>query len=130
MPNKAMKFCLHPGCSELTSNAYCAAHQQEHEQAAYKRRDNKWLHLYHDPRWCNPVWGLRAMQLREYPFCVDCIKEGRPLSESLATVADHIKPHKGNPTLFFNKGNLQSQCDQHHNRKTAREDGGFGNPRG
>ncbi|WP_338080605.1 HNH endonuclease signature motif containing protein [Cohnella luojiensis] len=43
-----------------------------------------------------------------------------------ATVVDHIKPHKGNKILFWDKNNWQPLCKQHHDRKTAIEDGGFG----
>jgi hypothetical protein len=46
-----------------------------------------------------------------------------------STIADHIIPHKGNWVLFCDLDNLQGLCDACHSRKTAQEDGGFGNRR-
>jgi 5-methylcytosine-specific restriction protein A len=42
-------------------------------------------------------------------------------------VVDHIKPHRGDMTLFWDPNNHQPACDECHNIKTAREDGAFGN---
>lgn len=53
-----------------------------------------------------------------------CEAEGFYVS---ATVTDHIRPHRGDPTLFWADWNHQSLCKTHHSSKTAREDGGFGN---
>ena len=39
----------------------------------------------------------------------------------MATVADHIIPHKGNLELFWDEGNLQALCKSCHDRKTAKE---------
>ncbi|WP_390622926.1 HNH endonuclease [Ralstonia syzygii] len=46
-----------------------------------------------------------------------------------ATVVDHIVPHKGDQHLFWRRSNWQALCKACHDRKTAREDGGFANPR-
>jgi 5-methylcytosine-specific restriction protein A len=46
-----------------------------------------------------------------------------------ATDVDHIKPHKGDMTLFWDRTNWQSLCGPCHSAKTAAEDGGFGNAR-
>ena len=51
----------------------------------------------------------RAAQLEAAPLCCMCEREGRI---RLATVADHIKPHRGDPVLFA--GPLQSLCASHH----------------
>jgi len=37
-----------------------------------------------------------------------------------ATVADHIRAHKGNPALFFDPANLQSLCKPHHDSAKQR----------
>lgn len=47
-----------------------------------------------------------------------------------ATEVDHIVPHRGDERLFRDEKNLQSLCRPCHSRKTAVEDGGFGNYRG
>jgi hypothetical protein len=43
-----------------------------------------------------------------------------------ATVVDHIVPHRGNMRLFWARENWAARCKPHHDAKTAREDGGFG----
>lgn len=47
----------------------------------------------------------------------------------LATIVDHIIPHKGNMELFWDRDNWQAMSKECHDKKTAREDGGFGNSR-
>lgn len=46
-----------------------------------------------------------------------------------ATEVDHIKPHRGDMVLFWDESNWQGLCRSHHSRKTAGENGGFGNQR-
>ena len=70
------------------------------------------------------VWQLLSRQvLREEPTCriVPC---GRPSQH-----ADHIIPVRQRPDLRLVRSNVQGLCASHHSAKTAREDGGFGNPR-
>jgi 5-methylcytosine-specific restriction protein A len=38
-----------------------------------------------------------------------------------ATVVDHVVPHRGDPVLFWEESNWQSQCQPCHDAKTARE---------
>ena len=64
--------------------------------------------------------------LAAHPLCVRC--EAAGVVEA-ATVVDHIVPHRGDKTLFWDRDNWQSLCDRHHNVKTAMEDGGFGRRR-
>ena len=40
----------------------------------------------------------------------------------MATVVDHIKPHRGDKKLFWDRGNWQPLCEHHHNVKTMTED--------
>jgi 5-methylcytosine-specific restriction protein A len=65
--------------------------------------------------------ALRAQQLDAHP---DCCVHG---CMNRATVVDHRTPHRGQQHLFFDPANLQSMCKVHHDSKTARHDGGFGN---
>ena len=46
---------------------------------------------------------------------------------STTTEINYIIPHKGNQQLIWDENNLQALCKSCHSRKTAREDGGFGN---
>lgn len=83
------------------------------EAQAYR----KWYKTY---RWQQ----RRKAHLDANPLCVNCAKHGRV---TVATVADHIKPHKGDVELFWN-GPLQSLCDAdpwrcHSSIKQAEERG-------
>ena len=62
--------------------------------------------------------------LRKHPLCVFCERRGRT---TLAEVVDHVEPHQGDRALFWDRSNWQALCKECHDRKTAREDGGFGN---
>ena len=59
----------------------------------------------------------REQQLRAHPLCCYCEREGRIV---VATVADHVTPHRGNPALF--DGPLQSLCATCHSSTKAKEE--------
>lgn len=65
----------------------------------------------------------RERFLQKHPLCRHCENEGylEP-----ANVVDHITPHKGDQSLFWDQDNWQSLCKRHHDQKTVKEDGGFG----
>jgi len=70
-------------------------------------------------------WNVaRVLFLRKNPLCVECKKTGRVVA---ATVVDHVEPHRGNYQKFWDEMNWQPMCKPHHDAKTAKEDGGFGN---
>ena len=56
------------------------------------------------------------MVLREQPLCVECQKIGRL---TVATVLDHITPHKGDMDLFYRRDNLQQLCPAFPNIVTS-----------
>jgi 5-methylcytosine-specific restriction protein A len=64
----------------------------------------------------------RADFLQRFPRCMTrgC--------NSVASIVDHAVPHKGNDALFWDRSNWRARCKSCHDAKTAREDGGFGNP--
>lgn len=62
----------------------------------------------------------RSHQLEEHPLCRFCEAIGIVTE---ATVADHIKPHRGDADLFFD-GALQSLCKQCHDSVKQREESG------
>ncbi|MDG5498959.1 HNH endonuclease signature motif containing protein [Marinobacter sp. BGYM27] len=66
----------------------------------------------------------RAGYLAKHPLCVNCSDNNRVAA---ATDVDHIKPHRGDMQLFWDRSNWQGLCHPCHSAKTAREDGGFGN---
>jgi len=73
----------------------------------------------------NATWRkARKMYLSRHPLCVACYAQGVYTG---ANVVDHITPHKGDHSLFWDEANWQSLCYRCHNQKTAKIDGGFGN---
>jgi len=64
------------------------------------------------------LWqALRKQQLALQPLCVMCEALG---VVKASEVVDHIKPHRGDKTLFFNVNNLQSLCKQCHDSHKQR----------
>ncbi len=57
----------------------------------------------------------RATYLGRNQLCAACMKEGRP---TLATVVDHIVPHRGDVNLFWDTSNWQPLCKTCHDAKT------------
>jgi len=71
----------------------------------------------YDARWQRyRAWFLAQPQ---NVLCAACRRE-------VATVVDHIRPHKGDHDRFWDAQNHQPLCKSCHDRKTATEDGGFG----
>lgn len=61
----------------------------------------------------------REAFLRENPLCVMCTAQG---VVNVATVVDHITPHRGDQSLFWRRSNWQSLCSTHHSRDKQREE--------
>ena len=122
MPNKAKKPCSHFGCPNLTTERYCEAHKKDSQ--SYDRYRGSAKERGYDSRWRR----YRDAFLKAHPVCEcdECKANGwvKP-----ATVVDHIIPHKGDTVLFWDPKNHQAMYKPHHDAKTAREDGGFNNPR-
>jgi 5-methylcytosine-specific restriction enzyme A len=73
----------------------------------------------HDRRYGLQRWRRRArQQLREHPLCVMCLSQGQVVP---ASVADHVKPHRGDESLFW-FGELQSLCQLCHNVTKQRQE--------
>lgn len=112
MPRRPKTPCRHPGCPELVSygQKYCETHKKLHPEetrSAGKRG--------YGSRWQK----FSRNYLKAQPLCVRCQKEGKYVR---ATVVDHIKPHRGDPKLFWDVENMQPLCKPCHDRKTRRED--------
>jgi 5-methylcytosine-specific restriction protein A len=75
---------------------------------------HEYAHLY-DRRWRKQ----RAYFLQANPLCVMCQAQGFVTS---ATVVDHIKPHRGDLTLFWDANNWQSLCKHHHDSAKQAEE--------
>jgi 5-methylcytosine-specific restriction enzyme A len=66
------------------------------------------------PRWRR----ARAAYLARHPLCVRCQAEGRI---EPSTTVDHIVPHRGDQTLFWDEANWAAMCKRCHDAKTTRE---------
>jgi 5-methylcytosine-specific restriction enzyme A len=116
MPSKPLKPCNKMGCPKLTRERYCEDHKQL--KNSYDLNRGKYYERGYGHQWRK----ARAGYLAQHPICLRC--------GDIATVVDHIKPHKGDMTLFWDVGNWQPLCKTCHDRKTVKEDGGFGNDKG
>lgn len=81
--------------------------QSKKDQRSEEARE--WRKLYKTAQW---VKG-RAWHLRNNPLCVFCLEQGRA---EPAELVDHIKPHRGDKTIFFDAKNWQSLCWSCHSR--------------
>lgn len=115
MLNKVPRPCRHGGCMTLTTEGYCDKHKAD----LTPKRDSSSTRLY------GHKWRKESkLFLASHPYCAECTRQGR---RTLATEVDHIKPHRGNLKLFWDRNNWQGLCHCCHSTKTAKEDGGFGN---
>lgn len=83
----------------------------------------------------------RAGYLRSHPLCVYCLRDPAyaairgmvpstailrcaelGLASPVASVVDHIEPHRGDQALFWDKANWQSLCSTHHSADKQREE--------
>ena len=110
MALRPLRPCRHAGCPALTRDGWCPKHRPQH-----KRRVSAEYHAWYS----TPTWArLRADHLVAEPFCRACAAQG---IRTPATVVDHIRPHRGDWSLFVDTANHQSLCKYHHDQKTAQE---------
>jgi len=120
MPTRPKRPCKYPCCPELVQEGYCDKHAKDKQ--SYDRYRGSSTERGYDAKWRK----ARAVYLAKHPLCIVCMKDNKITP---ATVVDHIKPHKGDMVLFWDRSNWQSLCKRCHDIKTATEDGGFNNPR-
>ena len=97
----------------MVNGRFCEPHQQQADEAYERTR------LSASKRGYGRVWAkLRKMVLARDPICRtrDCTKP--------STDADHIIPKRRGGTSHTS--NLQGLCHECHSRKTATEDGRWG----
>ncbi len=95
------------------------AYERQRKAQADKRRGTSAERGY------NNEWRkARDIHLANEPLCRECLKSN---VFTPANVVDHVISHKGDMKLFWDKDNWQSLCKECHDRKTVKEDGGFGN---
>ena len=114
---RAARVCPIIGCPNLVhgKERYCSQHLHERQQAVDNNRPSASQRGY-DAEWQQ----IRDAYLEAHPWCVTC---GRKANE-----VDHVIPIQDGGTNDWD--NLRSFCKHHHSQHTARDGGGFGNPRG
>lgn len=113
---RAPTRCKHPGCGELivVGQRYCVTHLQRHAHDRRFARDvNAEVKASHRFYYSAAWKRAREEQLEAFPFCAEC---NRP-----ANVVDHVVPRRVDPSRELDATNLQSMCQQCHNRKRQRE---------
>ena len=101
MPRKPKRPCRYPGCPNLTDGVYCEEHAKIMEQ-----HYEKFQRGYSPGKRYGRAWKrIRDRYVHKHPLCEQCLKEGR---YTKATVVDHIRPHRGDPELFWNPDNWQA----------------------
>lgn len=113
VPRKPLRPCNKVGCPNLTRDRYCDEHNQLNNQ--YDKHRGTAAQRGYGAKWRK----ARIAFLSQHPICLRC--------GAIATVVDHIVPHKGDMGLFWSMSNWQPLCKACHDRKTVKEDGGFGN---
>ncbi len=113
MPFAPPKHC--PAGHPPFAGRVCPVCEASRRAASEARRPSAQARGY-DSAWSRASKGFLA----SHPNCTGC---GAP-----ATVVDHVQPHRGDRRLFWDKSNWAALCTSCHGRKTAGQDGGFGNP--
>ncbi len=120
MPYARPHLCNHPGCGELTSARLCGTHERQLKREYGRIRRISSGPVLHS----SYAWQKASRQfLRANPICRECLKSDRI---SVSAVTDHIVPHRGDLTLFWDRSNWQPLCKRCHDRKTALHDGRWG----
>ena len=119
MPLRAPSACNEPGCSGLTNKRFCDKHERKRQQLVDSKRPSAAKRGY-GSKWRR----LSKLFLQKNPLCTICLASGIVKASELV---DHIKPHLGNKILVWLQSNWQALCWSCHSKKTAKEDGGFGN---
>ncbi len=115
MPTRLLGPCNAPGCPNRQvagGKGYCAEHSGQ-AQRQYDARRGSAAERGYGSRWQR----ARLAWLHVNPLCAECHRQGRV---EAGVVVDHIMPHRGDETLFWNRDNWQTLCESCHNAKTAR----------
>lgn len=107
MPIRAPRIC---GCGKVVppdGRCPCRAKADAQRKARFDKTRPSASARGYDADWRR----ARIDFLRAHPFC-HCGAQ--------ATVVDHITPHKGDQSLFWDKSNWAALCSHHHNSAKQR----------
>ena len=117
--NLKRKMCDKTGCPNVHTNpgGRCSDHLKPTNRPDIASR--------HERGYTNAWARASKAYLRQNPWCVcdECRVSAKPRP---ADCVDHIKAHKGDMRLFWDKRNWRSMNSSCHGVKTVAEDGGFG----
>lgn len=82
-----------------------------------KRQANTaWRKWYKLKRWTDMRWQVLV------DACFTCARCGKFEGKTSKLVADHRRPHRGNPDLFWDRQNLQCLCSECHDGAKRQEE--------
>ncbi|MCD4504782.1 HNH endonuclease [Chromobacterium piscinae] len=125
-PSRPCRYAMQ-GCRQMAApgNSCCPDHTSHVRRVADQRRMSDET-VAKVRRWYRQrIWFAR----RDACLKAALYRCATPGCMERATDCDHIRPHRGDWSLFIESSNHQALCHSCHSRKTAREDGGFGNRR-
>ena len=112
------KACAKPMCPNTFTGPgqYCDEHKPP------PREDNR---PGARQRGYNRQWEkARRIYLHSHPWC-ECEECKASKKPRRAEVVDHIKPHRGDMFLFWDKSNWRAMAKACHDSKTYHHDGGY-----
>lgn len=86
------------------------------EAAKPEGQRHAWHNWYYLARWRRLRWSV--LEAADFT-CAWC---GRIEADTSKLVADHVQAHRGNPDLFWDRGNLQCLCKPCHDREKQRQE--------
>lgn len=116
----AEPYCAVGACQQrrLPGTGFCQRHAHLSQRARDERRGTAASRGY-GSRWQRE----RARFLKANPLCAHCYTEGK---RTLASVVDHIVPHRGDYERMWDRDNWQPLCAHHHAVKSGQEAHGKG----
>jgi 5-methylcytosine-specific restriction protein A len=112
MPSKALKFCCHPGCPELTSTRFCPEHQKEYEAKWQEKKAeyNKTRESSYDRGYDGDWRRARIAYLKKHPLCEMCLLQ----DETVPAVMVHHKVAIKDGGKRLDPSNFMALCNECH----------------